>query len=46
MAKTSKKPKLTEEEKDLVEQRFQQFRDQALRQWYEQLRRGYNCRFG
>jgi hypothetical protein len=36
MAKTSKKPKLTEEEKDLVEQRFQQFRDQALRQWYEQ----------
>jgi hypothetical protein len=36
MAKKLAKPKLTEADKDRIEQCFQQVRDQKLRQWYEQ----------
>ncbi|KAJ4300802.1 hypothetical protein N0V90_002890 [Kalmusia sp. IMI 367209] len=36
MAKKAKKPKLTEEEKERLEQCFRQVRDQKLREWYEQ----------
>jgi hypothetical protein len=34
MAKKAKQPKLTEEDKERLEQCFQQVRDQSLRQWY------------
>ncbi len=36
MAKKVKKAKLTEVKKGNLEQRFQQVRDQVLREWYEQ----------
>jgi hypothetical protein len=36
MAKKPKQPKLTEEEKERIEQHFHQVRDQSLRKWYAQ----------
>ncbi|KAH8732413.1 hypothetical protein GQ44DRAFT_754941 [Phaeosphaeriaceae sp. PMI808] len=41
MAKKVKKAKFTEVEKENLEQRFQQVRDQALREWYEQAHGDY-----